>query len=147
MMEGGLDDSIVEATLLSLSSTPISGATPKTGEANLWDTLEALVITIACDNPYDLVKTSVKDSQGIAETNFGQVEDFGGANITSRANEASDEEEPIDERPLTRSRARHGIQDVNDGVAVACTAESTQGKAKVINSFLHSGIQNPTSIE
>jgi hypothetical protein len=59
-------------------------------------------------------------------------------------NEASDEEEPMDERPLTRSRARRGTQDVDDGAAVVPAIESTWGKAKVMCSSLHSGIQDPT---
>jgi hypothetical protein len=61
MMEGGLNDSAAKAALLSLWSNPISRATSKMGEANPWDTLEALATTTLGDNPYDLVETSVKD--------------------------------------------------------------------------------------
>jgi hypothetical protein len=81
MMEGGLGDSAVEAALLLLLSTLVSGATPEMGEANLWDNLEALATTILGDNPYDLVETSVKDPQGIAETDFGQVGGSGWATL------------------------------------------------------------------
>jgi hypothetical protein len=140
MMEGGLDDSAAEAALLSLLPTPNSGATPETGEANPWDTLEALATTTIGDNPYDLVETSVKDPQGIAEIDFGHVGGFGGGNITSSVNEAGDEEEPMDGRSLTRSRARRGAQDVHGGAAVPRGIESTQGKAKVMYCSLHSGI-------
>jgi hypothetical protein len=109
--------------------------------------LEALVIAIAGDNPYDLGKTSMKDPQGIAETDFGQAEGSGGANITLSVNEAGNEEEPTDERRLTRSQARRGAQDVDGSAVVARAADSTQDKAKVMYSSLHSGIQNPTGTE
>jgi hypothetical protein len=81
MMEGGLDNSAAKAALLLLSSTLVSGATPETGEANPWDTLEALATATAGDNPYDLVKTSVKDSQGISNTDFGQAGVLGGPTL------------------------------------------------------------------
>jgi hypothetical protein len=62
-------------------------------------------------------------------------------------NEAGDEEEPMDGRPLTRSRARRGAQDVDGGAVVPHVAQSTRGKAKVMYSSLHSGIQDPTGTE
>jgi hypothetical protein len=40
-------------------------------------------------------------------------------------NEVGEKEEPMDGRPLTRSRARRGVQDVDDGTIVPRAVEST----------------------
>jgi hypothetical protein len=91
--DGGLDDTSATEALLSLSSTPVSGAAPIT---NAWDNLDDVEFVEAVE----LVEASLSQ----------------GDSLTSSLNEGGDGKQPMDEGRLTRSRARREAQDVDDGV-------------------------------